>query len=107
MKAIWEHIVRLRTLLINGAGVLLMLLPDLLNAPEVLAVIPTSYHKWVFLSVFILNIAMRPRPASIATDVDVQVRKAVKQAEKEGGSATVVVHSDVAAPINITPGAKA
>lgn len=70
LAKIWETLVRWRTWLVNMIGAALLLLPELLNAPEVLAVIPQSYQKWVFLAVFLLNIWMRPRPAVLAKDVE-------------------------------------
>lgn len=103
MTKLWEAIVRFRTWLVNGIGALAILLPDVLNAPEVLAVIPTSYHKWVFLSVFALNILMRPRPASIASDPETQVRKAIKQSDEPvvvtvTGAKTEMTHVETTAP---------
>jgi hypothetical protein len=94
---IWEALVRFRTWLVNGVGTLLILLPELLNAPEVLAVIPQSYQKWVFVGVFLLNILMRPRPATMAKDPEAQVAKAVAKAE---GPVTVTVKQEgVAEPL--------
>lgn len=93
MNQFWEVLVRWRTWLVNTFGALLMLLPEVLNAPEVLAVIPTSYHKWVFVSVMLLNILMRPRPASIATDADVQVRKAIKRSAEPAMVTVTGAHS--------------
>lgn len=69
LASIWEALVRFRTWVVNLAGALLILLPDLLSAPEVLAVIPASYQKYIIVAVFLLNIWMRPRPAVIAKDL--------------------------------------
>ena len=62
---IWEAIVRFRTWLVNIIGAALIVLPELLNAPEVLAVIPVQYQKYVFVAALLLNIWLRPRPAAI------------------------------------------
>lgn len=77
MNQIWEAIVRFRTWIVNLAASLMILLPELLNAPEVLAVIPQQYQKYVFVAALILNIVMRPRPAAMAKDPEVQIAKAI------------------------------
>lgn len=69
-KDLWIAIVRFRTWLVNGIGALLILLPELLNAPEVLAVIPQQYQKYVFVAALLLNIWMRPRPAVVKADIE-------------------------------------
>ena len=68
-KGLWIAIVRFRTWLVNGIGALLILLPELLNAPEVLAVIPQQYQKYVFVAALLINIWLRPRPAVVKSDV--------------------------------------
>jgi predicted cobalt transporter CbtA len=68
LDKIWEALVRFRTWVVNLLAAALIVLPELLNAPEVLAVIPPSYQKWVFLAALLLNIWMRPRPAVMAKD---------------------------------------
>lgn len=75
---LWEMLVRWRTWVVNSIGALAILLPDLLSAPEVLAVIPTGYQKYVFLGVFVLNIWMRPRAAHLQSDPEVQAKAAAK-----------------------------
>ena len=70
MQTITEFAIRFRTWLVNLLAAALIVLPELLNAPEVLAVIPPSYQKWVFLAALLLNIWMRPRPAVMAKDVE-------------------------------------
>lgn len=69
-KDLWIAIVRFRTWLVNGVGAMLILLPELLNAPEVIAVIPQQYQKYVFVAALLLNIWMRPRPAVVKADVE-------------------------------------
>lgn len=66
---IWEFIVRFRTWLVNLIGAALILLPELLNAPEVVAVVPQQYQKYVFLAALLVNIWMRPRPADMKKDL--------------------------------------
>jgi len=69
-KDLWIAIVRFRTWLVNGVGALMILLPELLNAPEVIAVIPQQYQKYVFVAALLLNIWMRPRPAVVKADIE-------------------------------------
>jgi predicted cobalt transporter CbtA len=83
MNQIWEAIVRFRTWIVNVVASLLILLPELLNAPEVLAVIPQQYQKYVFVAALILNIVMRPRPAAMAKDPEVQIAKAIATNDKD------------------------
>jgi len=68
-KDLWIAVVRFRTWLVNGIGAALILLPELLNAPEVLAVIPQQYQKYVFVAALLINIWLRPRPAVVKSDV--------------------------------------
>ena len=70
LEDLWIAIVRLRTWLVNGIGAALILLPELLNAPEVIAVIPVQYQKYVFVAALLINIWMRPRPAVVKADIE-------------------------------------
>lgn len=70
LDKIWTTLVRWRTWLVNVAGAALIILPDLLSAPEILAVIPAGYQKYIIAGVFLLNIWMRPRPAVMARDLE-------------------------------------
>lgn len=88
---IWDTIVRWRTWLLNTVLALAFILPEVLNSPEILAVIPAEYQRWFLVSAFVLNIWMRPRPASRASDPEVQVAKAI---EATPGPTTVVVASE-------------
>ena len=75
MKSIIESVIRFRTWLANLLFALLIVAPDLLNSPEVLAVIPAEYQRWVIATGFLLNIWMRPRPAVISTDLEASVSR--------------------------------
>lgn len=70
MKRIWEALVRFRTWVVNLSAAALLILPELLNAPEVIAVVPVQYQKYVFVAALLLNIWMRPRPAVMAKDIE-------------------------------------
>ena len=97
LNKVWEALVRFRTWLVNLFASALILLPELLNAPEVLAVIPQQYQKYVFVAALLLNIVMRPRPATMAKDLEAVVAKSVAKAD---GPVTVTVKQEgVAVPI--------
>lgn len=85
LEKLWDFIVRFRTYVVNLAGAALIILPDLLSAPEVLAVIPPGYQKYIIVTVFMLNIWLRPRPASRAADPEVQAQAAAKVESKATG----------------------
>lgn len=70
LAQIYEALVRFRTWVVNLFAAALILLPELLNAPEVIAVIPVQYQKYVFVAALLLNIWMRPRPAVMKKDVE-------------------------------------
>jgi len=70
LKQIWEALVRFRTWVVNLFAAALLILPELLNAPEVIAVVPIQYQKYVFVGALLLNIWMRPRPAVMKKDVE-------------------------------------
>lgn len=91
MSTIVEFIVRFRTWIVNLAASLLIVLPELLNAPEVLAVIPPQYQKYVFVGALLLNILMRPRAATTKDDPEVKVREMVKAAD---GPSLITVKAD-------------
>lgn len=100
MNRVWETLVRWRTWLVNLFASLLIVLPELLNAPEVLAVIPVEYQKYVFVAALLLNILMRPRAAAVKDDPEVQVREAIKASEgpvrvvvEEAGTTKAVVRA--------------
>lgn len=69
LAQIWEALVRFRTWVVNGAGAIVLLILPLLGAPEIMAVIPPGYQKYVIAAAFLLNIWMRPRPAVVAKDL--------------------------------------
>ena len=75
MNRIWEIFVRWRTWLVNAALAIMVLLPGLLNSPEVLAVVPAEHQRWVILAAFLVNIWMRQRPAVVKSDPEVDMRK--------------------------------
>lgn len=71
----WEWAVRLRNWIITIIGAVLLVLPEILQAPELLAVLPESWHKWVFVATMFLNLAVRWRPAVISTDLEASVSR--------------------------------
>jgi hypothetical protein len=91
MEKLWDTLVRWRTYVVNIVLALMVIAPEILNSPEVLAVIPAEYQRWFLAAAFVLNIWLRPRPASRADDPEVQIKKVVKEAE---GPATVIVKAE-------------
>jgi len=69
MQTIFEFLTRFRTWVFNLAFALLLFIPDILNAPEVIAVIPVGYQKYVIAAAFLVNIWLRPRPAVMKKDL--------------------------------------
>jgi hypothetical protein len=80
MQAIWEFVVRFRTWLFNVLALVLLVGPDLIVALlgyHWADIVPAKYMPLVTLAIIVINVLMRPRPASIASDPEVQVRKAI------------------------------
>jgi uncharacterized membrane protein len=96
MERLWDFIVRFRTWLIGLAG-LAAFLPDvidiasqLLNAPQIIAVLPAEWKAWAAAIALILTVWSRWRPASRAADPEVRVKKVLKRVNDP---ATVVVQT--------------
>lgn len=79
MKTVLEYVVRFRTWLANIFFAVLIVAPDLLNSPEIIAIIPAEYQRWVIAAGFLVNIWMRPRPAVLATDIEASVSRSKKR----------------------------
>ncbi|MBO9589518.1 hypothetical protein [Devosia sp.] len=81
MNKLWETLVRWRTWLVNVVFAIL-LTPELLMALlgfDWGSIIPAKYMPYVTLAVIVLNVWMRPRPASVASDPEVQVKMAISE----------------------------
>lgn len=97
----WEFLVRWRTWLVNVFAALLLVLPDLLTALlgfDWGTIIPKAYMPYVTLAIIIVNVWMRPRPASVASDPEVKVKKAISKAEY-GATVTVEAGGETKAVI--------
>lgn len=70
MKTIFEYIARLRTWIFNLILVAVTLAPELLNSPEILALVPSDYQRYFLAALFMVNIWMRPRPAVLPSDYE-------------------------------------
>lgn len=75
MTKLLEAFARWRTWIVNLVLAVMVLLPDLLNSPEVLAIVPAEYQRYVLLAAFLANIWMRPRPAVLPSDPEVDMRR--------------------------------
>ena len=71
-----KKIARWRTWLVNSLLALAVVAPEIVNSPEILAVVPREWQRWFLVGVFLLNIWMRPRPAVLPSDPEVQAKKA-------------------------------
>ena len=105
---IWDFIVRFRTWLLGVVGVIIMVvpLPDLislaaqiLNAPEIVAVLPPGWKTWAAAIGFILMVWSRPRPASRAADPEVKVKNAISETS-DPSTIKVIENGDVKAVIH-------
>lgn len=83
MKKLWESVIRFRTWIVNLVLALAVILPDLMNSPEILAVVPAEYQRWIVALAFLINIWLRPRPAVIKTDLEASVSRS----KRPGGAA--------------------
>lgn len=61
-------VIRLRTWIVNITLALLVLLPEIANSPEILAIVPKEFQRYFLAGLFLLNIWMRPRPAVLPSD---------------------------------------
>lgn len=68
MKKLTEYIIRFRTWIFNLVLVAVTLAPEIMSAPEILAVVPSDYQRYFLAALFIINIWMRPRPAVLPSD---------------------------------------
>jgi hypothetical protein len=78
MNSIFKTIARWRTWVLNMLLVLATLAPEVLNAPEILAIVPQEYQRMFLAGLFLLNIWMRPRPAVLPGDPEVQIKKELR-----------------------------
>lgn len=97
MQGIWDFIVRFRTWLLGIIGLVAVFLPDLvdlasqlLNAPQIVAVLPPNWKSWAGAIGFVLMVWSRWRPATRAADPEVKVARALKKVDDP---ATVVVEA--------------
>ena len=75
MTSFIKTLARWRTWVINLLLAVITLAPEVLNAPEILAIVPQDYQRMFLAGLFLLNIWMRPRPAVLPSDPEVQVKK--------------------------------
>lgn len=75
MRKLLLRIVRFRTWILNLVLTFAVVAPDLLNSPEMLALVPGEYQRWVIAAAFLVNIWMRPRAAVIGSDPEAALRQ--------------------------------
>ena len=98
MNQILDVLIRWRTALLGALLALAAVLPAILNAPEVLAIVPEQYRPYLIAAGFIAMYMTRPRPATRAADPEVQVKREISRTEKpstivvqEAGAVTAVI----------------
>jgi hypothetical protein len=79
LRALWDKLVRWRTWIVNIALAVLVVLPDIVTAPEFVAVLPVEYQRYVLAAGFLINILMRPRAAVRADDPEAEVARMRRQ----------------------------
>jgi len=70
-----ETLVRWRTWIVNLVLAILLIAPEILSSPEVLAIVPAEWQRWVLVAAFLVNILMRPRAAVLPSDPEVDMRR--------------------------------
>lgn len=76
MVKLFETLARWRTWVVNLFLAGVTLAPEILNSPEILAIVPQDYQRYFLAGLFLLNIWLRPRPAVLPSDPEVQAKKA-------------------------------
>lgn len=72
MRKITEYILRFRTWIFNLALAALAIAPEVMNSPEILAIVPYEYQRYFLAALFLVNIWMRPWPAVLPSDPEAQ-----------------------------------
>lgn len=78
MTSFLKTLARWRTWVLNMLLVFATLAPEVLNAPEILAIVPQDYQRHFLAGLFLLNIWMRPRPAVLPGDPEVKPKKELR-----------------------------
>lgn len=100
-----DFAIRFRTWLLGAIGMIALFLPDLLtvlgdilNSPQIVAVLPPNWKAWAGAIGFICLVWSRWRPATRTADVEVQVKKEIEKTDKpstvkviEGGTVKAVI----------------
>lgn len=103
-----DFFIRFRTWLLGIVGVAVVFLPDLvllvnevLNSPDVIAVLPESWRKWASAICILLIVLSRWRPATRANDPEVIVKNTIDQIGSDAvihveghGHTKAVIHVD-------------
>lgn len=105
MEKLWDFLVRLRTWIIGTIGIILVMLPDLLvvaadllNSPDLVAVLPEEWKSYAAVAALIFTVWSRWRPASRLADPEVQTKLAIEKTD-DPSTIKVIEHGDVKAVI--------
>jgi hypothetical protein len=75
ISGIFKTIARWRTWVVNLVLVAITLAPEVLSAPEILAIVPPDFQRYFLAFLFLVNIWMRPRKAVLPSDPEVKNAK--------------------------------
>lgn len=85
-----DFTVRFRTWLIGAVGMIALFLPDLLvvfsdilNSPQIVAILPENWKAWAGAIGFGCLVWSRWRPATRTADAEVQVGQLIKRSKDE------------------------
>lgn len=78
IKNAGKTLARWRTWVVNALLAFAVIAPEVLNSPEILAIVPQEWQRYFLAAIFLLNIWMRPRPAVLPGDPEVQIKKELR-----------------------------
>lgn len=91
---LWDKLVRFRNWFVAATGSLLFVVVPLLGAPEIIAIVPMQYHKYLVAAAFVLPALMNLWPKMRPSDPEAIVVKQMKEVAKTE-PVTVVVQGAV------------
>lgn len=84
LTELWAWVVTWRTAIAGWLFAAAAVLPEILNAPEVIAIVPAEYRPWVVAAAFLLMWLTRPRAAVLPDSLEASVSRARKAGRAAG-----------------------
>jgi hypothetical protein len=78
LTELWAWVVKWRTAIVGWLFAAAAALPPVLNAPEVLAIVPAEYRPYVIAGAFLLMWLTRPRAAVLPDSLEASVSRVRK-----------------------------